>query len=66
MNDWRYAKNKNIEIRIDLVRPESNVEYRVIGEEEWEPTPFQSYSFGRAGGEVQAALKTVDKWSGSY
>ncbi len=43
--DWTYAKNSDIEVRIDLVRSETNVEYRFIGEQTWTASPFQSINF---------------------
>lgn len=59
--DFRYAKNDDIEIRIDLAHPGLMVEYRLApdGEEaEWHSTPFQSYEFNSE----DAALKTIDGW----
>ena len=54
----RYAKNKDIEIRVDLERPESVIQYRLLREHQWNMTPFQ-----RA--DVQNhldALRLVDMW----
>lgn len=66
MSDWTFAKNSNIEIKIDLSRPESTVYFRVIGDSEWEPTPFQSVNFRCGAGDETAALEAVDEWSAAY
>jgi hypothetical protein len=42
---WTSAQNKDIEIRIDLEHPKKIVEYRLDGESDWNPTPFQGYKF---------------------
>ena len=57
--DWTYAKNSDIEVRIDLVRPETSVEYRFIGEQTWTASPFQSVNFCCGSGDEQEALKPL-------
>ena len=60
--NWTYVKNSDIEVRIDLVRPETSVEYRFIGEQTWTASPFQSANFCCGSGDEQEALKAVDRW----
>ncbi len=63
--DWTNAKNEDIEIRIDLVRPETSVEYRFIDDFSkagWQANPFQSVNFRCGAGDEKEALKAVDKW----
>ena len=63
--DWTYARNSDIEIRIDLVRPETSVEYRFTSEKIWSASPFQSVNFRHGSGDEQEALKAVDRWLNS-
>jgi len=60
--DWTYAKNNEIEIRIDLARPKTSVEYRFLGEQSWTSSPFQSVNFHCGAGDEIEALKAVDNW----
>lgn len=62
MRDWTYGNNNDVEIRIDLSRPEATVEYRLTGDTEWQPSPFQSVQFRCGAGDEQEALITVDAW----
>jgi hypothetical protein len=60
--DWTYAKNNEIEIRIDLARPETNVEYRFLSEQSWTSSPFQSLNFRCGTADEIEALKAVYNW----
>jgi len=54
----RHAENNDIEIRVDLEQSNSIVEYRLINEEAWNPTPFQRAEFNTE----DDALKIIDAW----
>ncbi|OQX14585.1 MAG: hypothetical protein BWK73_09325 [Thiothrix lacustris] len=49
----------DVEISMDTAQAASPVWWRMIGEEEWKPTPFQTADSAH---NAKAMLKKVDRW----
>jgi hypothetical protein len=64
MNDYRIASNEDIDVRVDFVRPESVVQYRLRGEDEWEPTPFQSADVNHLN--IGQVLQKIDNYLAGF
>lgn len=60
MNDYQYTQNDDIQIRVDSVRPETSVDYRFTGTDEWLPSPFQSSEVSHL--TIYDVLKMVDEY----
>ena len=64
--DWKYYHNQGLEIRVDFVRPESHVEYRLQTDvnkwTEWRSSAFQSQEFNTYGKNESAAWIAVFEW----
>lgn len=59
--DFEYAKNADIEIRVDLDRVETPIEYRFLDDftgEGWQASPYHSYQCIDA----ENALRLVNDW----
>ena len=64
--DWKYYHNQGLEIRVDFVRPESHVEYRLQTDVNkwtaWRTSPFQSQEFNTYGKNESAAWMAILEW----
>lgn len=59
--DYNTAKNEEIEVRVDLERPESVIQYRCLDDEIiWVSTPFQRADVTTE----EDALVLIDNWLG--